>query len=81
LFWDKITHHYFYKIFDKNLDISPFEPFKVEIDKIIASDEILGLKQATKEIALSGYLLQVFIETNSDIYINKFIKFLEKKYS
>ena len=80
LFWDKVTHHYFYKIFDEYLDISPFEPFKVEIDKIIQSGEIKGLADATKEIALAGYLLQVFVETNEQIYIDKFKEFLEIHY-
>lgn len=81
LFWDKITHHYFYRLFDQNLDISPFEPFKVEINNVIDSGEIKGLSVATKEISLAGYLLQVWIETNDLEYVGKFKSFLETKYN
>lgn len=81
LFWDKITHNYFYRIFDENLDVSPFEPFKIEIDNVIDSGEIKGLKDATKEISLAGYLLQVWIETNDIEYVEKFKSFLETNYN
>lgn len=80
LFWDKVTHYYFYKIFDKKLDVSPYNPFKVEIDIVIESGEIKNLAEGTKEISLSGYLLQVFVETNDQDYINKFKDFLIEKY-
>ena len=80
LFWDKVTHYYFYKIYYEKLDVNPFWTFKVEIDKIIKSGEIKGLANATKEITLSGYLLQVFVETNDQDYTDKFKEFLVEKY-
>lgn len=81
LFWDKITHHYFYKILDEKLDVDPFNPFKVELDGVIETGEIRGLNPVTQEIGLAGYLLQVWIETNDNEYVNKFKIFLEDKYN
>jgi len=80
LFWDKITHHFFYSKIKNDLDLDIYLTSKKELDNIFEKNEIKGLNPATKELTLTGYYLQVWIETNDINYLEKFRKFLDNKY-
>jgi hypothetical protein len=81
LFWDKIIHHYFYPKIKTDLDIDPYFTCKKELDNIISANEIKGLTPATKELALAGYILQVWVETNDLDYLDRFKNLLKNKYN
>lgn len=73
LFWDKINHHFFYHRVLEDLHLDPFQPFKRELDTIFAENEIKGLKEATKEIALAGYSFKSGLKPKM---MNMFLDFL-----
>lgn len=80
LFWDKVNHHYFYAKMLRDLNVDPYASLKRELDGIFQENEIKNLEDATKEIALAGYYLQTWVETQDSDYVTKFSAFLKERY-
>ena len=78
--WDKIHHHYFYPIMKAVYDVNPFSIVENELNSIFEKEEIPGLKEATKRIALATKYLQTYVETEDDNYLRRLKSLLTKKY-
>jgi len=81
LFWDKIEHYYFYPLMLNELKINPYSSLTTELKEVYKNGRIEGLKDATREIGLSGYYLQVWVETQNENSLKKFKSFLIDKYN
>ena len=80
LFWDKIHHHYYYPIMFKELGLNPYNTLTLELNEVLKNQEITGLSQQTKHVALAGYYLQTWIETQDENLVLKLGELLQKKY-
>jgi hypothetical protein len=80
LFWDKITHRFFYSTILNELEVNPYESCIAEIESIFEEGQIKGLNEITMEKALAGYILQVWIETQNEELLKRFKAFIINKY-
>lgn len=81
IIWHKIEHSYFYKRMYKELKVNPYTSLRLELKTLLEKGVIDGLKEETKEIALSAYFLQVWIEAKDEQLLQKFKKLLVTKYN
>lgn len=79
--WDKIHHRYFYPIMVTEYGYDPYLAAKTEIIELLKSNEIPGLSEATKSIALACKMLHVYIETNDETYLKEFENFLNVNFN
>jgi hypothetical protein len=81
LYWDKISHHFFYPNMATELGVDPYVSFKKELDGVFEINEIKNLKEATKEISLAGHYVQTWVETQDKGYLQRFHELLSSIYS
>ncbi len=78
--WDKIHHHFFYPIMVSDYGYDPYFVAKSKLTDLFETNEIPGIEESTKKIALACKMLYVFVETNDETYLKNFEEFLYANY-
>ncbi|MCF7559572.1 hypothetical protein L3X39_02910 [Sabulilitoribacter multivorans] len=80
--WDKIHHYFFYPIMVSDYGYDPYLFAKNELINLLKTNEAPEINnESEKSILIACNMLHIYVETNDEIYLKNFEKFLHANYN